>query len=81
MSNNKLSIIAVNVNSIITHQKRNELLDLTKKHNPDVVCLSETKLNKNHQMSFKNYKFIRRDRADACSGRWNRSAGEGRSGL
>lgn len=57
-----IKIISINVNSIITNQKRYELLELLNQHNPHIACLCETKLNQNHQLSFKNYHLLRRDR-------------------
>ncbi|CAK9813144.1 Nucleic-acid-binding protein from transposon X-element [Anthophora plagiata] len=42
-----------------------EALDINCKHKPDVVLLSETKLNPRHKISFKNYNFVRRDRINS----------------
>ena len=42
---NKLKMISVNVDSIITNQRRNSLSNFLKIHNPDIVAISETKLN------------------------------------
>lgn len=61
----KLNIVQINVNSIITNERRVTLLDCLNRHKPDVVLLSETKLNSNHKINFKNYTFIRRDRLNA----------------
>ena len=41
---NLLKIIAVNANSIVTNERRYNLLQFTSKHNPDIILLSETKL-------------------------------------
>ncbi|CAK9806151.1 Probable RNA-directed DNA polymerase from transposon X-element [Anthophora plagiata] len=61
----ELNIIQINVNSIITNERRVTLLDCLNKQKPDVVLLSETKLNPRHKISFKNYNFIRRDRINS----------------
>ena len=65
---NKLKIISVNTNSIISNKKRDELLTFIKKQNPEILLLSETKLNKNHKISFKDYNIIRTDRHNATQG-------------
>ncbi|CAK9816206.1 Probable RNA-directed DNA polymerase from transposon X-element [Anthophora plagiata] len=61
----ELNIIQINVNSIITNERRVTLLDCLNKHKPDVVLLSETKLNPRHKINFKNYNFVRRDRINS----------------
>lgn len=64
----KLKIIQINVNSLIQISRRFELQQLIKKHNPDIVFLSETKLNAKHKIHFENYKVIRKDRKNAIQG-------------
>ena len=53
----KLKMILVNVDLIITNQRRNSLLNFSKIHNPDIVAISETKLNSKHKIDFKDYKY------------------------
>ena len=65
---NLLKIIAVNANSIVTNERRYNLLQFTSKHNPDIILLSETKLNSNHKISFQNYTLYRQDRVNATLG-------------
>ncbi|XP_076751563.1 uncharacterized protein LOC143423842 [Xylocopa sonorina] len=60
-----LNIVQINVNSIITNERRVTLLDCLTKYKPDVVLLSETKLNSRHKISFNNYSLIRRDRVNS----------------
>lgn len=60
----KLKIISINVNSIIKNQRRASLMNLINKQNPDIILLSETKLNKNHVITFTNYNVIRNDREE-----------------
>lgn len=45
VSHNTLKIIEINVNSLITNERRASLADFLETHNPDVVLLCETKLN------------------------------------
>ena len=63
-----IKIIEINVNSIITNERRFNLLKFIEKNDPDEVFLNETKLNKKHKISFQNYQIIRRDRPDAIQG-------------
>lgn len=58
---NKLSIFQINVNSLISLQKRHEMNDFLSTHKPDIVLVCETKL-KGQKIYFKNYEFIRNDR-------------------
>lgn len=61
--------VAINVNSIITIKRRHELLELIKKLDyPQVILLSETKLNRNHKMQWEKYYMIRTDRPNAKQG-------------
>lgn len=68
VNNISLKIISVNVNSIITNSKRFSLLQFIEKHKPDIVLLSETKLNPKHKVAFENYKIIRTDRPNSIEG-------------
>lgn len=58
----KIKIISVNVNSIIKNQRRASLMNLINTQKPDILLLSETKLNKKHILRFENYNIIRTDR-------------------
>ena len=58
----KLKIIAINVNSIVSHEKRRSFTPLIDQHDPDVVLIGETKLMLKHKLSFSNYNLIRTDR-------------------
>ena len=71
MNNTKkvqLKIIAANVNSIATNERRHNLVQLLKKEDPDFALLSETKLKPFHKPKFKNYNLIRKDRSPANGG-------------
>lgn len=57
----KLNIIALNVNSIISHQRRHNLQVFVNDHNPDVMLLSETRLRHTHKLCYKHYTLIRSD--------------------
>lgn len=65
---NKLKIIAVNVNSILSNCKRFSLVNFINLHKPNIVLLSETKLNSKYKISFENYKVVRNDRRTAIQG-------------
>ena len=51
-----LNILEINVNSIISNEKRASLTELLKRHKPDVA---------RHRIQFRNYTFIRNDRQNA----------------
>lgn len=63
-----LSIIEINVNSLIKLSRRYYLNTFIKQPNPDLVLLNETKLNNNHKISFENYNIIRKDRVNSKRG-------------
>ncbi|XP_033347677.1 uncharacterized protein LOC117232433 [Bombus vosnesenskii] len=63
-----LKINAINANSLISNQKRYSILTLINKETPDMVLISEAKLNKRHNVHFKNYIMIRHDRPNASQG-------------
>lgn len=62
LRNNSLKIISINVNSIVTIQRRNELLNFLHINDPDFLLLNETKLKPHHTIALKNYFIIRTDR-------------------
>ena len=63
-----IRLAAINVNSLIANHRRYELVQFTETHNHDVIFITETKLNKSHIVSFKNYNIVRRDRPNAIQG-------------
>ncbi|XP_076660285.1 uncharacterized protein LOC143363606 [Halictus rubicundus] len=63
-----LKITEINVNSLISNEKRAALTDYLNAHEPDAVLLCETKLNDRHRVSFKNYVMIRNDRPNSKQG-------------
>lgn len=65
---NKITITAINVNSLITNQKRYDLLELAKDTNSDVILISETKFNSRHQFNPTDYNLIRTDRPTSTAG-------------
>lgn len=64
----KISLIALNSNSIISTQKRDSLLQILNKQAPDFVLLGETKLNNRHNISYANYTIHRTDRPNSKQG-------------
>lgn len=61
-------IYAVNTNSIISQNKQFILQTFLDEKKPDIVLLSETKLNASHHINFKNYRILRTDRPLAVQG-------------
>ena len=59
---NTLKIIQLNVNSLVSKEKRHSFENFLKIHKPTAVLLNETKLKKQHKLNFNNYNFIRNDR-------------------
>lgn len=59
---NSLKIMAINVNSIISNDRRYSLALTLSNLKPDIVLISKTKLNKRNQLSSKDYKVLRNDR-------------------
>lgn len=66
----ELKCISINANSLVEIQRREDLLILIKKTNPDIVLISETKLNPKHKFYIENYTLIRNDRDNnrGCGG-------------
>jgi len=67
-STNKLKVLSINVNSLISNFKRLSLLETIERKNPDIITLSETKLNQRHTLFFKNYNCIHNDRPNGNRG-------------
>ena len=72
MNNNliisNLTIITLNINSLISIEKKYCLQKLIEAYNPDIILLTETKLNTKHKIYFDNYKIIRNDRINSIQG-------------
>lgn len=68
ISKRNLKIIHINVNSLILISRRYDLRQFINKHNPDIILLNETKLNRRHKLHFDNYNMIRKDRNGALRG-------------
>lgn len=67
MSTN-LKIIQLNINSIKSRANRIEFNEFLKTHTPQIVLLSETKLNNKCDLLFPVYKIIRNDRNENSGG-------------
>lgn len=61
-------VVSINVNSIISLNKRYDLCKFISLHNPDIVLICETKLNPRHKITFANYNMIRSDRTSNQGG-------------
>lgn len=64
----KLTITAINVNSLVTNQKRYDVLELAQRTNSDIILVTETKLNARHQFNPAKFKLIRTDRPSSTAG-------------
>ncbi|CAD7003469.1 unnamed protein product [Ceratitis capitata] len=58
MDRHKLKCIAINVNSLISKQKRHYFNLFLQKHKPDVVLAAELRLSDKHNISFRNYSYV-----------------------
>lgn len=63
-----LKIAAINVNSIITLNKRYDLLNFISNLKLDILLITETKLNSKHKLQFTDYHIIRNDRPGSLKG-------------
>lgn len=63
-----LKIHTINVNSLVARDKRHTLDLHLKKHKPDFVLISETRLKAFHKVSFNNYTIIRNDQQNGTRG-------------
>lgn len=57
-----ISLITMNVNSLVSDAKQVELKSFLTKYRPHLVLLSETKLSSRHRISLPNYNVYRNDR-------------------
>ena len=63
-----LKIASINVNSIVSFNKRYDLYTFAKTHNLDVILVCETKLNARHKLQFADFNIIRTDRSPNSKG-------------
>lgn len=68
MASKLLNVIQLNINSLRSISKRQELNTFLVEKKPDILLLNETKLNNKHKISFRNYEFIRNDRPNNNGG-------------
>lgn len=59
---NNLNVMQINVNSIQSKHKRAEFAQFIEKHKPDVVLISETKLQPKNEILFRGFRIFRNDR-------------------
>ena len=57
-----ITIISINVNSILTIERKMNLIIFIEEHKPDIILLSETKLCKKSKFEIQGYNIIRNDR-------------------
>lgn len=63
-----LVIHNINVNSLIAKYRRHNLEQHLIDNKPDIVFVTETCLNKRHNLNFRNYNFIRSDKVEGKRG-------------
>lgn len=69
ISNKDLKIVQLNVNSLISHERRHNLNQFLIMHKPHAALIAETNLHAKHKLNFKNYNFIRTNKPTAQNGR------------
>lgn len=57
-----LTIMEINVGSLVSISRRVDLVSFTKDHHPDAVLIVETNLSEKHKVTIDNYNFIRNDK-------------------
>lgn len=67
----RIKCIFINVNSLISIQKRHFFNVFLKNHNPDVVLVAEHRLSQKHRINFSGYTFIRQ----VCKAKSNKLKG------
>lgn len=65
---NKLKVIFINVNSIVSRHRRHYLHLFIEKHNPDILLIAEHKLAPRHNFHEKHYNIFRQNRVDGRGG-------------
>ena len=60
-----LKLASINVNSLVSHSKRYDLLNFLTEDIIDIALICEMKLNKGHKTQFADYEIIRSDRRDS----------------
>lgn len=60
--NTSLNIIELNVNSIISLQRRHNLTTFLADYKPDIMLLCETRLNPKHVFNIRSYELVRTDK-------------------
>lgn len=66
--NQSLKILQLNVNSLRSMKKKQELNELLIRHKPHIVILCETKLNNKFKLQIDKYEIYRNDREDNNGG-------------
>lgn len=66
---NLIKLIEINVNSLISLERRNNLCNFLSIHRPHIVLLVETVLNEKHRLIVPNYHFVRTDKTAFPNGR------------
>lgn len=63
------NIFEINVGSLRTNIRRQDMANFLKTHKPEVVIINETFINQQHNVAFRDYNFIRSDKIPNEPGR------------
>lgn len=63
-----LKIIFININSLVSRQKRHYFNLFIKEQKPDIILVAEHKLNKNHNLNINGYNIYRQHRNGRMGG-------------
>lgn len=66
--NNQLTIMELNIISLVSISKRKQFQIFLNEENPDIILLCETKVKINHKLTFSGYNIIRNDRQENMGG-------------
>lgn len=64
----EVKLAAINVNSLISLNKRYDLLQFLNSNNVDIALISETKLSSKYKIEFSDFNIIRNDRNNNNAG-------------
>ena len=61
-------VVLLNVNSVVSRQKRHDLTNFLSVHKPNLLLLTESKLHPRHKLHIPNYTTFRSNRVDRPGG-------------
>lgn len=63
----ELQILALNINSLISLEKKNAIMDVLEEHKPHILLINETHWNNNHKFFAPGYNVIRNDKGQGTA--------------